>query len=167
MGTFTKSFGAAGGYIAGKKSIIDHLRLNNHCAIYAEPIAVPILRQITSSMRIILGELGGEEGRLRIQNLARNSKFFSTELKKMGFIVYGGSSPVIPLLLYHPAKIPAFSREMLKRGLGVVVVGYPATPIITSRVRFCISASHTMEDLEWALEQISEVGDLLGLKIAK
>jgi serine palmitoyltransferase len=41
---------------------------------------------------------------------------------------------------------------------------YPATPIITSRVRFCISASHTMDDLQFALDQISEVGDLLGLK---
>ena len=83
----------------------------------------------------------------------------------MGFIVYGNDSPVIPLLLFHPAKIPAFSREMLKRGIAVVVVGYPATPIITSRVRFCISAAHTLEDLQWALQQISEVGDMLCLKV--
>jgi serine palmitoyltransferase len=153
--------------IAASKAVIDHLRLANHSAIYAEPIAVPVLRQITSSMRIILGEIGGHEGRLRVQSLARNSKFFATELKKMGFIIYGGSSPVIPLLIFHPAKIPAFSREMLKRGIAVVVVGYPATPIITSRVRFCISASHTMEDLEFALKMVSEVGDLLHLKIAQ
>lgn len=44
---------------------------------------------------------------------------------------------------------------------------YPATPIITSRVRFCLSAAHTQEDLEWALQQISEVGDLLELKVGK
>jgi serine palmitoyltransferase len=164
MGTFTKSFGAAGGYIAATKSIIDHLKLTNHSAAYAEPISVPILRQIITSMKIILGEMGGEEGRLRIQNLARNSKFFSSGLKRLGFVVYGGSTPVTPLLIFHPAKLPAFSREMLKRGIAVVVVGYPATPIITSRVRFCISASHTMDDLQFALDQISEVGDLLGLK---
>lgn len=127
-------------------------------------MSVPILRQVISSMKIILGEIGGEEGRLRIQSLARNSKYFATELKKMGFIVYGGNTPVIPLLIFHPGKLPAFSREMLRRGIAVVVVGYPATPIITSRVRFCISASHTTKDLEFALEQISEVGDLLGLK---
>ena len=107
-------------------------------------------------------------GRRRIHVLARNSRFFSTELKKMGFIVYGDvESPVIPLLLFHPAKIPAFSRELLKRGIAVVVVGYPATPIITSRVRFCISAAHTMEDLKFALDAISEVGDLLCLKVSR
>ena len=115
---------------------------------------------------MIMGEDGGD-GRHRIQTLARNSRYFASELRKMGFIVYGNDSPVIPLLLMNPAKIPAFSREMLKRGIAVVVVGYPATPIITSRVRFCISAAHTIEDLDFALEHISQVGDLLMLKMAK
>ncbi|KAI8908079.1 pyridoxal phosphate-dependent transferase, partial [Entophlyctis helioformis] len=161
MGTFTKSFGAAGGYIAANKAVIDHLRLQSHSSIYAEAISVPLLKQIYTSTRIIMGEEGGDEGRHRIQTLARNARFFATELRKMGFIVYGRDSPVIPLLLFHPAKIPAFSREMLDRGIAVVVVGYPATPIITSRVRFCLSAAHTMEDLEYVLQQVSEVATVL------
>ncbi|KAJ2985298.1 Serine palmitoyltransferase 2, partial [Globomyces sp. JEL0801] len=165
MGTFTKSFGAAGGYIAGSKSVIDNLRLYSHSHLYAESVSVPVLRQIYSSMRMIMGEDYGSEGRHRIQTLARNCRFFASELRRMGFIVYGQDSPVVPLLLMNPAKIPAFSREMLERGIAVVVVGYPATPIITSRVRFCISAAHTMEDLVWALDQISEVGDRLMLKM--
>ncbi|KAH9256885.1 hypothetical protein BASA81_005000 [Batrachochytrium salamandrivorans] len=165
MGTFTKSFGASGGYIAGSKSIIDHLRITSHSAVYAESMPIPVLQQVSTSMRIIMGEIGGDEGRHRIQTLARNARYFASELRKMGFIVYGRDSPVIPLLLFHPAKIPAFSREMLKRGVAVVVVGYPATPIITSRVRFCISAAHSLADLEWTLQQVSEVGDLLGLKL--
>jgi serine palmitoyltransferase len=166
MGTFTKSFGAAGGYIAGSKVLIDHLRLHSHSHVYAEAVSVPVIKQIYASMRMIMGEDYGSEGRHRIQTLARNSRFFASELRRMGFLVYGNDSPVIPLLLMNPAKIPAFSREMLQRGIAVVVVGYPATPIITSRVRFCISASHTMEDLQYALEQISEVGDRLLLKMA-
>ncbi len=135
--------------------------------MYAESIAAPVAVQIQASMKIILGELDPGEGRRRLSLLARNTKFMSESLRSMGFIVYGSDSPVIPLLLFHPAKIPAFSREMLKRGVAVVVVGYPATPIITSRVRFCISAAHTLPDLEYALQQISEVGDLLMLKVSK
>jgi serine palmitoyltransferase len=85
----------------------------------------------------------------------------------MGFIVYGDQgSPVIPLLLFNPAKIPAFSRELLKRGIAVVVVGYPATPIITSRARFCLSSAHTREDIDKTLQAISEVGDTLLLKVS-
>jgi serine palmitoyltransferase len=53
---------------------------------------------------------------------------------------------------------------MLKRGIAIVVVGYPATPIISSRARFCISSAHTREDLDKAIEHISEVGDILMLK---
>lgn len=121
-------------------------------------------------MRMIMGD--GEyalkgEGRHRIQTLARNSAYFANRLRQLGFIIYGRDAPVVPMLLMNPAKIPAFSREMHERGIAVVVVGYPATPIITSRVRFCISASHTLEDLEWALGQISQVGDKLLLKMNK
>ena len=166
MGTFTKSYGAAGGYIAGRKELIDSLRLHSHAGIYAEPISVPVVKQIYTSMRMIMGDYGND-GRHRIQTLARNSRFFAEELRRMGFIIYGHDSPVIPLLLMNPAKIPAFSRELLERGIAVVVVGYPATPIITSRVRFCVSAAHSLEDLRWALEQISEVGDRLMLKMNK
>ncbi|KAJ3215663.1 serine palmitoyltransferase component [Clydaea vesicula] len=165
MGTFTKSFGAAGGYLGATREVIEHLRFNCQANIYAEAMAIPVLQQVITSLNIISGKIEGGEGRRRIQQLATNASYFAKELRKMGFIVYGKDSPVVPLLLFHPAKIPAFSREMLKRGIAVVVVGYPATPIITSRVRFCLSAAHTMEDMNFALEMCSEVGDLLQLKV--
>jgi serine palmitoyltransferase len=165
MGTFTKSFGAAGGYVAASKEIIKHLRAKNHGSVYAEPMPCPVAQQVYTSMKIILGEAGGDDGARRLHQIADNSTFFRQQLKRLGFIVYGhDDSPVIPMLLFNPAKIPAFSRECLKRGLAVVVVGYPATPIITSRARFCMSAAHSREDLVKALELISEVGDILQLK---
>ncbi|CDH52203.1 serine palmitoyltransferase [Lichtheimia corymbifera JMRC:FSU:9682] len=168
MGTFTKSFGAAGGYIAADKPVIDHLRLRNHAYAYAEPMSVPVAMQVITTMRIICGEDGTDTGRKKIKQLAENSLYFATKLREMGFIVYGDyGSPVIPLLLFNPAKIPAFSRELLKRGIAICLGGYPATPIISSRARFCISAAHTKEDLDDALAKISEVGDLLMLKLVK
>lgn len=53
MGTFTKSFGAAGGYIAADKPVIDHLRTRNHAYAYAEPMSVPVAMQVITTMRII------------------------------------------------------------------------------------------------------------------
>ncbi|KAI9481331.1 MAG: pyridoxal phosphate-dependent transferase [Benjaminiella poitrasii] len=106
MGTFTKSFGAAGGYIAGDKTLIDYLRVTNHAYSYAESISPPVIQQIISSMRIISGEDDTNDGSNRIQTLADNSRYFSNALRRMGFIVYGDEgSPVIPLLLFNPAKI--------------------------------------------------------------
>ena len=62
--------------------------------------------------------------------------------------------------------MPAFSHEMLKRKIAVVVVGYPATPLVESRVRFCVSAAHTKADLDRLLRACDEIGDVLQLKFA-
>ncbi|KAG5847024.1 serine palmitoyltransferase 2-like isoform X2 [Anguilla rostrata] len=168
MGTFTKSFGGAGGYIGGKKDLIDYLRAQSHSAAYATSMSPPVAQQIIASMKCIMGEDGTTIGRERIHQLAENTVYFRTRLREMGFIIYGNNdSPVVPMMLYMPAKIGAFGREMLKRNIGVVVVGFPATPIIESRARFCVSAGHTRDMLDTALSAISEVGDLLQVKYSQ
>ncbi|XP_053553337.1 serine palmitoyltransferase 2 [Bombina bombina] len=168
MGTFTKSFGGAGGYIGGSKVIIDYLRAHSHSTAYAASMSPPVAEQIITSMKCIMGEDGSTLGHDCVAQLAENTRYFRRRLTEMGFIIYGNSdSPVVPLMLYMPAKIGAFGREMLKRNIGVVVVGFPATPIIESRARFCVSAAHTKDMLDLALRQISEVGDLLQLKYSR
>jgi len=95
------------------------------------------------------GEISPGQGEERLQRLAFNSRYLRLGLKRLGFIVYGhDDSPIVPLLLFHPAKMPAFSHEMLKRKISIVVVGYPATPLVSSRARFCVSAAHTKDDLD-------------------
>ncbi|XP_029903296.1 serine palmitoyltransferase 2b [Myripristis murdjan] len=168
MGTFTKSFGAAGGYIGGKRELIDYLRNHSHSALYATSMSPPVAQQIITSMKTIMGEDGTTLGADRLRQLSENTTYFRRKLRDMGFIIYGNDdSPVVPMMLYMPAKIGAFGREMLKRNIGTVVVGFPATPIIESRARFCVSAAHTREMLDTALEAISEVGDLLQLKYSR
>ena len=209
MGTFTKSFGAAGGYIAGSKVVIDKLRLKGHSGPYAEAMTPPVLTQVIASMASIMGIStslpfadattpfrlpsaqeehhpgpapasaiptwmaltpalrDGSEGRLRLRRLAFNSRYLARGLRKLGFITYGQlDSPVVPLLLFNPGKMPMFHRLMKQRGtpVVVVVVGYPATPLVTSRVRFCVSASHTKDDMDVILRACDEIGDLLDLK---
>ncbi|CAH1792141.1 unnamed protein product, partial [Owenia fusiformis] len=168
MGTFTKSFGAAGGYIAGSKKLIDHLRCYSHSATYATSMPPPVCQQIISSLKIIAGLDGTGEGRKRIRQLAWNTRYFRRRLHEMGFIIYGNKdSPVVPVMIFMPAKIACFGRECLKRGLGTVVVGFPATPIIESRARFCLSAAHSKDMLDKALSIIDEVGTLLHMKYSR
>lgn len=165
MGTFTKSFGANGGYIAADKHIIDKLKSSNMATRLGESPAPPVLAQILSSLRIITGELAPGQGAERLQRIAFNSRYLRLGLKRLGFIVYGhDDSPIIPLMLYHPAKISAFSHEMLKRQISVVVVGYPATPLISSRARFCVSAAHNKDDLDRLLKACDEAGDTIQIK---
>jgi len=167
MGTFTKSFGANGGYVAGDRVLVDKLRALNAGSTFGETVSPPVLIQIASALKCISGDLAPGQGKERLERLAFNSRYLRLGLKRLGFIVYGhDDSPIIPIMLYNPAKIPAFSHEMLKRKIAVVVVGYPATPLISSRARFCVSAAHTKDDLDRLLEACDEVGEVLQLKFS-
>uniref|UniRef100_A0A8C2SPM9 serine C-palmitoyltransferase n=1 Tax=Coturnix japonica TaxID=93934 RepID=A0A8C2SPM9_COTJA len=168
MGTFTKSFGAAGGYIAGKKGLVDFLRAHSHSAVYATSMCPPVAEQIIRAMKCVMGLDGTTQGLQRVRQLGKNTRYFRRRLHEMGFIIYGNDdSPVVPLLLYMPGKIGAFARRMLEKNIGVVVVGFPATPITESRARFCVSAAHTREMLDTVLNALDELGDFLQLKYSR
>jgi len=168
MGTFTKSFGAVGGYMAGSKSLVSYLRQASVGSVASASISPPACQQILSALNIIMGRDGTDLGKRKLRALRENSDYFRRRVTEMGFHVLGDyGSPVVPLMLYHPAKIPAFSRECLKRKLAVVVVGFPAAPLLLSRTRVCISAGHKKKDLDDALEKISEVGDMTDIKYAR
>ena len=224
MGTFTKSFGAVGGYVAGKKEIIDSIRRHNYSNVFGETMAPPVLIQIMSTLATIMSVgkipdgrallppwmqfsepfLAGVEGRHRLERLAFNARYLNHGLRKLGFIIWGSrDSPVVPLLLFQPGKMKLFSSFMLDRGLAlppsqrwkkeddawntatletpnlshtgphgvrrrppivVVVVAYPATPLISTRVRFCVSAAHTKEDIDDVLVACDEIGSAICLK---
>jgi len=217
MGTFTKSFGAAGGYVAGSKDLIDRLRISGHSGPYAEAMTPPVLAQLTASMASIMGIADsslqgtnlnpsdppsvllmpaglsreqpypgpvpatslpiwmnlprtlrdGTEGRTRLRRLAFNSRYLHGGLTKLGFITYGHpSSPIVPLLVFNLGKLPLFHRMMKDRvtPIIVVVVAYPATSLVSGRVRFCLSAAHTKEDVDLVLRACDEIGEVLDLK---
>ena len=121
--------------------------------------------------RLLRGEDGTQRGLEKIRTLHRNANFFRQKLMEMGLATLGDwDSPVIvssypshhlssnsdtflqPIMLYAPAKVPLLSRECFERNVAVVGVGFPATTLTTARVRICISASHTDEDLDYGLE---------------
>lgn len=168
MGTFTKSFGSAGGYIAGSKSLINFLRVNSHAHCYASSMSPAVTQQILTSMKTIMGLDGTDEGKKRIDQLARNTRYFRRRLAQIGVITYGHEdSPVVPMLVYLFSKIGAVVRTLSKRKVAVVGAGFPATPIMEGRIRFCLSAAHTKEQLDYVLSAIDDIGDSLGLKYSR
>lgn len=168
MGTFTKSFGGMGGYVAADRRVISMLRRECAGSSYHNSLSPVVCQQIISSFNVIMGRDGTNIGKEKLTALRDNSNYFRMRLTDMGLHVLGNyDSPIMPVMLYNPTKIAAFSRECLKRGLAVVVVGFPAVPILMSRARFCISAGHTREELDRALKELDEIADLLKLRYAK
>jgi serine palmitoyltransferase len=118
MGTFTKSFGAVGGYIASDKNVIDFLRANSAGSVYSSSISPPAVQQVLSAFKIMLHEDGTNIGRNKLDALRENSNYFRKRLVEMGCHTLGDwDSPIVLLMLYHPAKITAFSEQCLKRGV--------------------------------------------------
>lgn len=165
MGTFTKSFGSVGGYVAGDKALIDRIRALSPASLYASAMSPPCAQHTLWAFNQLTGRDGTGIGQQKIRQLRENAIYFRQQLSKMGVQTLGDwDSPVIPIMLYNPAKIAAFSRECYARGLAVVVAGFPATPLLLSRARICLSAAHTRDDLDWALSVIDEVSDLIQIK---
>lgn len=120
-------------------------------------------QQTLSALRLISGADGTTRGADKIAALKRNSNYFRAHLMHAGFHVLGDwDSPVMPVMLYLPGLLRRFSHMCLERHVAVVVVGFPATPLLTARARVCISAAHTQADLDYALRVLIDVGRATG-----
>ena len=154
MGTFTKSFGAAGGYIAGSKQMINYLRLNSFANIYADAMPVPVAQQAMSVIKVLMEN---EEGKKRISQLHENATWFREELKRRNFKVLSeDKSPVVPIIIPPFSYFTEVSRKAFELGLGLVVVSFPACDILQGRIRICINSIHTREELQHALDVLEE-----------
>ena len=125
MGTFTKSFGSVGGYIAASSEIISHLRRSSPGSIYACAMAPGCAVQANLALRMIMGEDGTTKGQEKVEQLRKNSNLFRAGLERMGCevaliislffgrllrlvkqVLGDPDSPVVPVMLYNPAKMP-------------------------------------------------------------
>ena len=164
MGTFSKSFGSVGGYIASSEAVILQLQSNCAGAIYASAMAPACVQQVITAFDILQGKLGGDIGAIKLRRMRENANFLREGLQKIGAKVLGdANSPVVPMMIFHPEKISAFSRQCIARNVATVVVGYPATPLLLSRARFCVSASHSQAEMIQALKSIADVSEQVGV----
>jgi len=168
MGTFTKAFGSVGGYVAGSKEFIAYLKNKSFGTIYSTAMSPPCAKQALSALKQILGEDGTKDGINRVIQLHRNTNFFKFRMEQEGFHMYGDvNSPVVLMMAYTPSILAHISRGCLEDGIALVIVGFPVTPLLLTRIRFCISASHTIEELETAIAKISKLGGEVNAKYAK
>lgn len=154
VGTFSKSFAAVGGYLAASRELVDRVRR----ASDPPELATGCCRQVLCALDVLDG--GGD----RLARLRANTRRLRDGLARIGACVLGPpDSPVVPLMLCHPGRMMAFAEQTLARGIAVVVVGPPATPLLTCRARFCVSAAHTPQDIDRALAVVARVGAPLGI----
>ena len=152
-GTLGKALGGAmGGYTTGKKEIIEMLRQKSRPYLFSNSLAPAIVGAANKVFEII-----GNNTQLR-DRLEENTKYFKTKIISAGFDVKQGDSPIVPIMLYDAALSQDFADMLLKEGVYAVGFFYPVVAKGQARIRTQISAAHTREHLDKAINAFIKVG---------
>lgn len=156
-GTLGKALGgASGGYTSGRKEIIELLRQRSRPYLFSNSLAPSI---VGASLKTL--ELLSEDTVLR-DKLEENTKFFRARMSEAGFQILPGTHPIVPIMFGEAALAARVAEAMLARGVYVVAFSYPVVPQGKARIRTQISAAHSREDLEFAVEAFVQVKRGLG-----
>jgi glycine C-acetyltransferase len=150
-GTLGKALGgASGGYTSGRKKIVDLLRQRSRPYLFSNTIAPPV---VAASLKAL--ELLSASTQLR-DKLEENTKYFRAALTERGLTIKPGTHPIVPIMIGDAAKSQKFAARMLEKGVYVIGFFYPVVPHGTARVRTQVSAAHSREDLEFAVNAFAE-----------
>ena len=157
-GTLGKALGgASGGYTSGRKEIIELLRQRSRPYLFSNTLAPTIAG---ASLKVL--DLLTESTVLR-DTLEANTKFFRDGMAKLGFTILPGTHPICPVMLGDAALATKFADAMLEKGVYVIGFSFPVVPKGKARIRTQISAAHSREDLEFAIEAFGAAKRELGL----
>jgi glycine C-acetyltransferase len=157
-GTMGKALGgASGGYTSAHREIIQLLRQRSRPYLFSNTVAPAIVAGTIKALELLL-----ESTELR-DRLETNTRFFREGLQKLGFNILPGEHPIVPIMLGDAALAGQFAEAMLERGVYVIGFSFPVVPKGKARIRTQVSAAHSREDLEFALEQFGAVKDKMGL----
>jgi len=157
-GTLGKALGgASGGYTSGRKELIELLRQRSRPYLFSNTLAPAIAG---ASLKVL--ELLSASTALRDQ-LEANTAFFRAEMTRRGFNILPGTHPICPIMLGDASLATRFADAMLARGIYVIGFSYPVVPQGKARIRTQISAAHSRQDLEFAIEAFTAVKRELGV----
>ncbi|HEY1583720.1 MAG TPA: aminotransferase class I/II-fold pyridoxal phosphate-dependent enzyme [Chthoniobacterales bacterium] len=158
-GTFSKAFGALGGFVAGSRETLQYLRFYAHPYVYSCALPAVVVAAILQAL-----EIGVSQPQLR-QRLWENAAYFHEQLRGLGVDTGNSTTYVMPIVIGDRERMYRLGHELRSRGLWVAPVDYPAVPQDRICFRACVTALHTREDLDEALNILSDT--LMPLRIAQ
>ncbi len=157
VGTLSKAFGVVGGYVAGSKEMIEYLRQKARPFLFSSAVTPPDVAASIAAVDILT------ESDELVQKLWDNAKYFKENMKKLGFDTGKSQTPITPVMLGEAKVAQEFSKRLFDEGIFAQAIGYPTVPRGKARIRVMISATHSKEDLDFALEKFEKVGKELGV----
>jgi len=157
-GTLGKALGgASGGFTSGPKEIIELLRQKSRPYLFSNTLAPSIVGASIG----VLDEL--EKDSSHLNKLKENTRYFREKISDFGFDIKPGSHPIVPVMLYDDHLAQKMSSELLKLGIYVIGFFYPVVPKGQARIRVQLSAAHSKQNIDKALDSFYKVGKKLGV----
>ena len=157
-GTLGKALGgASGGYVSAKKEVVELLRQRSRPYLFSNTLA-PAIAGASLEVIKMLGDT--TEYRDRVHE---NTSYFREKMEALGFDLLPGTHPIVPIMLYDARIATEFSARLLEKGVYVTGFSFPVVPRGKARIRTQVSARHTKEDLDAAIDAFSEVKIEMGI----
>ncbi|MEK7383059.1 MAG: aminotransferase class I/II-fold pyridoxal phosphate-dependent enzyme, partial [Elusimicrobiota bacterium] len=157
IGTLSKAVGAVGGYVVGRRRLIDYLTSVARPFIFSSSLPPSVVATCSAAVDVMLEEPE------RIAKLWDNARHLKEGLKKLGFDTGASETPITPVIVGDTEKAKAFSSRLFEEGVFALSICYPIVPRGKDRLRTIVSSGHTTKDIDFALEKFGKVGRELGL----
>ncbi len=152
MGTLSKGLGTCGGYLAGKRELIEYLRYMLPGFIFSVGLSPALAAATIESIRII------RKDNSLVRQLQENVSYFVSKAKEKGFnLCKAGESPIAPVFIGKDSDAFDLSQAMFEKGVFVPPAVYPAVPVNMARLRFCLTSCHNKKQIDYALDTLQEL----------
>jgi glycine C-acetyltransferase len=157
VGTLSKAFGVMGGYVAGKREVVEWLRQQGRPFLFSSASTPADVAGCIAAVDLL------EESTELVDRLWENTRYFKAEMQKLGFDTGRSETPITPVMLGDAPLAFEFSKKLFQEGLFAMALGYPTVPMGKARIRVMLSAMHGQDDLDQALRIFKKVGEKLGV----
>ncbi len=152
IGTLSKAFGVVGGFVAGKKIVVDHLRQKGRPFLFSSALTPADVAACGAAVEIL------EASDELVQKLWNNTNYFKERMKAAGFDTGRSETPITPVMLGEAKTAQQFSRRLFEEGVFAMAIGFPTVPLGKARIRVMISATHSEQDLDTGVDKFVKVG---------
>jgi len=159
LATLGKGLGVDGGFIVSGEKVVEYLRETSPLYVYSNPISSGVASAALKALEI----LDSDEGLKLLERLRENTEYFRKRINQIGFKTIEGIHPIVPILIGDPIKAKQMASDLYQRGIYAIALAYPVVPRGEDTIRVQISASHTKNDLDYALKSFEEAGKKGGI----
>jgi glycine C-acetyltransferase len=152
IGTLSKAFGVVGGFVAGKKIVIDHLRQKGRPFLFSSALTAADVAACAAAVDIL------ESSDELVQRLWSNTRYFKQRMRDAGFDTGRSETPITPVMLGDVKVAQQFSRRLFEEDVFAMAIGFPTVPMGKARIRVMISATHSEADLDLGVAKFIKIG---------